>query len=382
MAYKLKLGEALDTGVRRIALQQLDRASETLATMDAARWVHETRKSLKRVRALLRLARGGIDKAVWRGLNAELRDIGRLLAGHRDQDVRRETIARLVETADLPLAAALERLAGIETDAASAVQQPNASPRQMLAAFAAANDRLLLVRAALARLDMDIGPRTLETGLCRTHRLGRKTLETCRAAPDSDAFHELRKAVQLHWRQMQVLGPAWPDLFKARVDSARALAQCLGLEHDFAVLAQWLDNCLDAATAKAAQRRDVRLVVAACHKAQGALRETALREADLLFAGRPRVFASETVSYWSAAVTAGTSDGPAASKAARRSMQRSPEPTTPMAERHQAAVVDRGRANVKKGSTRQRRAADGSGGARLVRAKRRPKARPAPAGST
>ena len=375
MAYKFKLDETLATGVRRIALQQLDHACETLETLDATLWVHETRKSLKRVRALLRLARGGVERGAWRQLNGELRDVGRLLSAHRDRDVRRETIARLAETADRPLASALARLAeldagpalsGKEHQALSGKPHPSA-PEPSRTAFVAVTDRLAAVRSDLSGLDLELEPRTLEGGLARTHRAGRQALEICKKAPADEAFHELRKAVQLHWRQMQVLGPAWPDLFKARVDSARVLAQGLGLEHDFAVLAQWMHET----TPQGAQRKDIRLVVDACRQAQGVLRTTALGEADLLFAGRPRVFASEAMSYWSAAVAAGTADRHAVTTPAKRAPVRAAR-TKPMAKKRHRAAGDQGSRAV---------AADGSGGRGRVRSKRS-KARPAPAGST
>jgi hypothetical protein len=58
MPYRFKLSEPFDEGVRRIGLQQIDRAiGELEAALKAGGQVHATRKTLKRIRALLRLAR-------------------------------------------------------------------------------------------------------------------------------------------------------------------------------------------------------------------------------------------------------------------------------------------------------------------------------------
>ena len=46
----------------------------------------------------------------------------------------------------------------------------------------------------------------------------------------------MRKAVQWHWRQMSLLGRAWPDEFAVRVTAARELSQMLGDDHDLAML--------------------------------------------------------------------------------------------------------------------------------------------------
>ncbi len=53
MAFRFKLGEPFDEGSRRIAVEQIERAQSSLHDKrgDQAIAVHETRKSLKRLRA-------------------------------------------------------------------------------------------------------------------------------------------------------------------------------------------------------------------------------------------------------------------------------------------------------------------------------------------
>ena len=58
MAYRFKLTEPFGKGVRRILLEQTELAGRKLGeTRDHERAVHETRKHIKRIRALLRLVR-------------------------------------------------------------------------------------------------------------------------------------------------------------------------------------------------------------------------------------------------------------------------------------------------------------------------------------
>src|SRR5947209_980737 len=86
MPYKLKRGESVRDGLRRVlteeleaAIEQLERASDK--TRDEA--VHEARKSVKKVRGALRLVRPQIGR-VYRKENARLRTAGRGLSELRD----------------------------------------------------------------------------------------------------------------------------------------------------------------------------------------------------------------------------------------------------------------------------------------------------------
>src|SRR5438270_1950612 len=86
--FALLPGERPAEGLRRVALGQLDLALELLeGEIDrdgAARAVHETRKTLKRLRALMRMLRDELPTGEFVAGNAALRDMGRRLAGARD----------------------------------------------------------------------------------------------------------------------------------------------------------------------------------------------------------------------------------------------------------------------------------------------------------
>jgi hypothetical protein len=82
--FRLREGERVPGGVRRIARGQLDASIERLAgdtDEDPGTAVHETRKSLKRLRATVRLARDELGDEAYRRENVALRDAGRRLGG-------------------------------------------------------------------------------------------------------------------------------------------------------------------------------------------------------------------------------------------------------------------------------------------------------------
>lgn len=317
MAYRLKLDEPLEVGIRRIALEQIDRitggeergseqlgkapvagkggigttvAGEALALDQPAFQVHETRKGLKRIRALLRLTRSGIKPDTWRQLNCELRDIGRLLSSARDNDVRRATLAALRNGAPRALASAIDRMEAALVSA----EWPTATN---LPEVAEVIRRLAAVRRKLRRLGLTGDASVIEAGLAATHRAGRKALERALAEPIDEAYHELRKAVQLHWRQTQLLVAAWPGPMRARIDEARALSATIGEDHDLGMLADWAGAQPATVVAPNASSR----VGKACRARQVELRRRIALEADRLFAGKPARQARLVVGAWAAA---------------------------------------------------------------------------------
>src|SRR5580700_8770899 len=86
MAYRLKRDESVIRGLKRVVREEMESAVAQLsggneASRDEA--IHEARKSIKKVRALLRLMSAEFGEAYARE-NARLRDIARRLSQFRD----------------------------------------------------------------------------------------------------------------------------------------------------------------------------------------------------------------------------------------------------------------------------------------------------------
>ena len=98
MAFRFRLAETFEEGCQRIAREQIERAQAQLkGPDDVTTAVHETRKSLKRLRALLRLIRPAIGESVFHHENTQLREIARILSSARDRHVLLETVAKPVK---------------------------------------------------------------------------------------------------------------------------------------------------------------------------------------------------------------------------------------------------------------------------------------------
>jgi len=295
MAFRFKLGEPFDEGFRRIALEQVERAKALL--QDDGREaiaVHETRKSLKRLRALLRLVRPAIGADAFSRENAQLRDIGLSLSGARDRHV-------LFETANKLDAAGLLGRRGIADKLRQSILAVNgdADGNGPPPALRGATERLTEAGVRLVELPMVGGAfDVVGKGLEASYRRARRAFRAAYEEGTDEAFHNWRKGAQRHWRQMALLSRAWPAYLDARVQEARALSQQLGDDHDLAMLTAFVHSD----SAGPLNGEAVAVIEAAARQRQQELRLAARPRGDRLFADKPRRLRRNIQTYWDAAV--------------------------------------------------------------------------------
>lgn len=193
-------GERVPDGVRRIARGQLDISIERLngdTHENLGTAVHETRKSLKRLRATVRLARDELGDEVYPRENVAFRDAGGRLGGARDSHVLLETLDALIDRH--PDAAPAARFARFKR---TLVGQHGAAQRRLHQGVAAAE-----VLGDLGRARARVGAWRLERkgldalapGFKRTYRRGRRAYRTARQEPSTENLHELRKRAKHLW---------------------------------------------------------------------------------------------------------------------------------------------------------------------------------------
>jgi CHAD domain-containing protein len=237
--FRLRDGESVPDGIARIAGAQLDMAIERLAGEtgeDKGSAVHEARKSLKRLRATVRLAREALGGTIYRRENRAFRDAGRRLAGARDSQVLLETLDALGEryTDELraeSYGAFRETLVG-QCVAAKARLDEGRAETEVLGDLREARARLDDWPLADERVD------ALAPGFERIYRRGRRAHQKARKNPDSENLHELRKRAKDLWYSAQILRPASPKRMKRVARRAHDLSDQIGEEHDLALLAE------------------------------------------------------------------------------------------------------------------------------------------------
>ena len=325
MAYRFKLEQSIGKGFRRVGLEQIDHALVRLGAKPAEQEVavHDVRKCMKRLRALLRLARGSVGEARFERENARFRDVAQLLAATRQRHVLEATLLALAATDPDPGSALGEAIAGARR-ALQAGDEPIALPPE---AIGRARKQLVAGRRAFDRLQLaGKGFGALEDGLRRSYASARKAFATAYASPCDESFHELRKHVQHHWRHMLLLRRAWPEVLGARAAAARELSQALGDDHDLADLIAFLEGL----AARALPPSKSRLILVAARARQAELRELARYRGEQLLAEEPRAFVARMAAYWRhgrdhrRALAARSASAPAAASGPAKRRRRSP----------------------------------------------------------
>lgn len=232
MAYRLDTQKPLSANVCQIVGEQLERAATELSSQTATpKTIHETRKCIKRIRAVLKLVRPGVSKTWYAKENARFRDIAALLAPSRDTDILDETTLKLDAQSDRSAQAAIaatRKLIGKTKKRTSPTTEQAVSQARQAIAGAARDYRTLTI-------DTD-SFLVLRDGLQSCYGAARRAQKLAYRDGTDKTFHDWRKPVQLHWRHMALFSNAWPEMFKARVEAARTLSQILGDDHDLSIL--------------------------------------------------------------------------------------------------------------------------------------------------
>jgi len=290
VAYRFETGEDVGAGFRRIADEQFSKILRRFSMdADGGSTIHEARKSLKRLKALLKLGRKGLGKKDYAREYSTVRDAGRLLSGARDFEVMPTTLASLkAANGDLNRADVRRVSAAIQI-AKRAFEQSwdrNSAIDEVVGGLAASRKRF-----SKLDLDEDFGVIAKGAGMCLgvLRSQGERALST---GGDED-FHDWRKSAQLHWRQLRLLSPIWPEVMAARITVTRALADGLGFDHDLAVLARFI------ATMPSSELDDERKAAIgdAIKLCQLSLRDEARAYAGLLIVDEPQQFGEQLVAY-------------------------------------------------------------------------------------
>ena len=197
--------------------------------------VHETRKTMKRLRALLRLYGGAIDDARLAGENARLRELGHALGAARDSAVLLESLEALVQSAPredrVRLADAMPVLSGALAGGSESKLD------ETLGALHAAHDALRAFADRVSSLRVNgSGWSAIAPGFRRTYAQGRRALERALLRPSEKRLHAFRIRVKRHQYHLAFLEPLWPEPIKGLRHEVQRLGEILGQDHDLFML--------------------------------------------------------------------------------------------------------------------------------------------------
>jgi CHAD domain-containing protein len=293
MTYRFKLQEPIGQGVRRIGLEQIEIAEAKLSSKDdISAAIHDARRCLKRVRALLRLIRPGLEEAVYRREAERLAGIGKLLSGARDLDVMRQTLSKLESRLGGMPAGGAERLAKLVAHGHGLGRRTGMDGRRQ-ALLRLGKSKPLFAAKATAGIELA----HLIEGLGNTYRKARKAFRHAYREPSDESFHLWRKRVQQHWRHMALLSRGWPDAMTARASEAKELSRLLGEDHDHAILIAFVRERGPAVL----EPQDIEALTALCRSCQSELRAAARPRGERLLGEPTRNLEARVALYWKSA---------------------------------------------------------------------------------
>ena len=234
--YRLKLDEPVPEGIKRIVSEEIESAARQLSGQgeaDRDEAIHEARKSVKKIRGVLRLVRPELGET-FRIENAGFRDIGLRLSHFRDAGAIIETFDALRkryrgEMDGRTLARIRRRLMARKKQAE---QQGNIA--ETLAATAVAL-RQSAARVGTWPLAQD-GFAAIAPGLEATFREGQEAMSRARKHPLPENLHDWRKRVKAHWYHIRLLENIWSPGIRVYEKSLKDLETALGEDHNLVVL--------------------------------------------------------------------------------------------------------------------------------------------------
>ncbi len=283
----------LERLIRDDAHEQAQRARTLLtgpAPPDSAS-IHETRKAVKRLRAILALVRSelGGEYDHW---TRRLRDLNRRLSSVRDLDACLKLLADFRSECSLSQQFIINQFQAELTDQRTLCAAAGGSAwRQSLV------DELDAVTHGFSAWHPSAtGFDLIEPALRSLGRRARRLIRQLGDETHADAVHALRKLVKWRMYWLEMLEPLWPRGLRAEWKLVDLLADQLGDHHDLVVLRDLLQK--SAVAQQAANPQAVQSLQRRLMSRQKKLESRALRLAGYLFAERPKAFARRWKSIW------------------------------------------------------------------------------------
>jgi CHAD domain-containing protein len=290
VSYELRLEESLGDALRRICRKQIEQALEIAkgANPRDDSPVHETRKHLKKARAVLRLVKKELGPALFKQHDHRLRDVGRMISDVRDAEVRLQTVRQLQDQTrgrnggNYP---GIEETLGLELEnfvAGFADWQTRAIPLLQKAAEE-------ISQCSLDKFDC----RDLRKAVQQTYKKARRRLTKAKTTHAAEDFHGFRTKAKQVVYQLNILRPLNSVVAKNLSDELHAVSSLLGRAHDLSFLRDRLQR----------ERQDPELQSERCQllttiEENGPELERAASDlADHFFAERPRDF-GDRIAGW------------------------------------------------------------------------------------
>ncbi len=285
--------EELKEGITRVLIEQYGYiAEQTTIPEDIDTSVHEIRKALKRVRAILRLVRWDIGEELYQSENSRFRDLARQLSLVRDYHVIISYLAENFEADELKIS---------EPGFIKLVEHLNKKKEDELKrlvdsqALESIKEQMDLSAADIAEFPFEfLGPHTIRQGVSNSYSKCLNKISESQLKLSDHPLHELRKCVKYLLNQMILIQEVWPDFFKNYSTSLKQASDLLGDDHNLAETIKLVNELPEAILPK----EEKESLTASFEKERDQLHQELWPLAGKLFTEDVQSFVKRITSYW------------------------------------------------------------------------------------
>jgi CHAD domain-containing protein len=232
--------ESPKDGIKRIFYVLMDNVlSHCSDTRDIHLSIHEIRRNLKKIRAVLRMVRDEIGYAAYTRENTFFRDLGRMLSEIRSSEIlhhslelsrtrfrhkRYEPVFNQISLQILEKRDEIIRNKIEKEDVLGQIAQKIRSHKNHF-------DDLLLATDNYS---------VFLPGLTRIYRHNREYLKKYHDNPEINALHDFRKKVKYLLCQLQVIYPVFPEMLKVYISILDKIGDKLGIYRDLYELQEFI----------------------------------------------------------------------------------------------------------------------------------------------
>ncbi len=240
MSFRLKRDASIASEIRRLVSSQLEIAISELRTVgdpESDDAVHDARRRVKKIRAVIRLVRPALDKR-YRAVDRELKDVSKLLAPVADGQGIIETLDQLAHRYRklLPSHAVRSIRAGLRERSARIDREANHRGLIQIAAETLRGERKHVKNWAICGDGFD----AIAPGLEESYRRARDGMMLAWSKPKASHYHSWRRYVKDHWFHVRLLEDNCDNHLLAYQRRIEALDGVLGEYHNLVILREVL----------------------------------------------------------------------------------------------------------------------------------------------
>jgi len=233
MGYHIEKGESLATAFGRIAAEEIDLAMAQSRRLHRGEAVHNARKALKRLRALLRSLRVAFPKKLFRAENRHIAATCRRISPLRDVHVQLRTLGKLKAAAS-PAGDHIRR---------QLLRQQSSFIRRIPALRKTVRALLDVSRQSLASWPLrKATAEDLASGLKRIYKQGREAFKAARKSPTPGHLHAWRKKTKSLGYGLELIKNLGSGELSKMIRCSDILTVALGDDQDLFMVLRALDK--------------------------------------------------------------------------------------------------------------------------------------------